>query len=93
MTITNNINGTGRELVEKLVKRVLGKAYEASTVIIDDFDLDRVYLTIDGEEYTIRTWDIHETEHTVAIRWTLFKSVGDHSDELSSGESRFNINE
>jgi hypothetical protein len=92
MTITNKIYGKGRETVEKLVRQVLIEKYKSSTITIDDFDLDRVYLTIDGEEYTIRTWDIREKPHIVAIRWTLFKSVGDHSDELSSGESKFYVN-
>ncbi|MFP3391794.1 hypothetical protein [Brevibacillus sp. SIMBA_040] len=53
---------------------------------IEDFDLDRVWITRNEEEYTIRTWDFTESR----VRWTLFKMIdnGDgtgHGEELKEG--------
>ena len=45
--------------------------------IIEDFDLDRVYLNIDGWDYTIRTWNIYEDDYDetkARVDYTLFKT-------------------
>lgn len=46
-----------------------------------DFDLDRVEVKMNGEDYIIRTWDISEED----IRWTLFKKVSEEFEEIKSG--------
>lgn len=53
---------------------------------INDWDLDRVYLDVAGDEYDIRMWNITDVD----IRWTLFKIIDDgdgsgHGEEVSSG--------
>lgn len=43
-------------------------------IIIKDYDLDRVYLDINGEEFDIRTWNISEIDNSkIEIIYTLFK--------------------
>ncbi len=62
-------------------------------VIIDDFDLRRVYLHIDGEEYDIRTWDIRKTDKNFIIEWTLFwfKKGESCGTRIGAGTNRFSI--
>jgi len=65
-----------------LAEKVVGK----KDVIINDWDLDRVYLNKGKDEMTIRMWDITDTY----IRWTLFLDVpdndgGSHGEEIKSG--------
>lgn len=57
---------------------------ECNKVIIDDVDYDRIYLTIDGEEYDIRTWSYRpirlDSDGKVCaemVRYTLFKMIMD----------------
>lgn len=46
-----------------------------------DYDLDRVYLDIDGKDYNIRMWNIDEN----GIRFSVFDCSGDSGDELYHG--------
>ena len=60
-------------------------------VIIEDWDLDRVYLTIDGQDYDIRMWDIWETKKQLNFRWTLFTWLNGETSgtDLNEGYTRF----
>ena len=85
-------NDTDNEYVEELVVDVLNrtkksKFLSADDVVIDDYDLDRVYLDIDDHEYTIRTWNISEDEETgfIVIEWTLYITVDDYEEKLKYG--------
>jgi len=81
--------------LESLVSRVLNKCeiHPDGTVIIDDWDLDRVYLTIDNQDYVIRMWNIGGTEKLVIIEWTLFlfKENESHGTRIEAGVCRFKI--
>ena len=94
MKVTN-LCGEDNKLLEPLVTRVLKKCeiHPVESVTIEDWDLDRVYLTIDGQEYTIRMWDIRESEKTVMIEWSLFlfKEGEDCGTRINGGNSYFRI--
>lgn len=69
VNMTNNINIT--KLVESAIHAT---CFEDSNIIIKDYDLDRVYLDINGEEFDIRTWNISEIGNSkIEIIYTLFK--------------------
>lgn len=94
--ITDNAGLT--RMAKDLTVQVLaqGNISEEMPVTIDDWDLDRIYMTIGDKEYTIRTWDIHQTERLIKVRWTLFVIVGDssgnaHGEEICGGNSQFKI--
>lgn len=90
-----NLCGDDNEYLESLVSRVLNRCEirPDNPVIIDDWDLDRVYLTIDDQDYTIRMWNIRETERMVIIDWTLFLFKENEScgTRIEGGVSRFRI--
>jgi len=95
--ITDNAGLT--KMAKDLTVQVLaqGNISEKTPVTIDDWDLDRIYMTIGDKEYTIRTWDIHQTKRLIKVRWTLFVTVGDidsgtaHGEEICGGNSQFKI--
>ena len=64
---------------------------KTETITIDDWDLDRIYLAIDGKEYTIRMWNIWETEKMVNFEWSLITWLNGESSgtTLTRGYSRF----
>ena len=74
-------------------------------VVIDDIEFSkRIFLTIDGEEYDIRTWNFHpesEDENgeicSEIVDYTVFKMVMDnngagHGEEVSEGRLRIEWN-
>ena len=75
----------------------LGRIGTEKVVTIDEWDLDRIYMTIDGKDYTIRTWDVRQVKQEMKVRWTLFVTVGDiesgtaHGEEICHGYSQFKI--
>lgn len=87
--------------IEKFVTDVLDIGeISGDEVIIEDIEFSkRVFLTVDGEEYTIRTWNFHPVEvdnngKTCAemVDYTLFKMVSDelgsHGEEMDEGYLR-----
>lgn len=97
--ITNNIKARAYvQWLEGFVSSVLSNAeIECSEVSIDDVEPSkRIYLTVDGTDYTIRTWDYTPIYYDDKgnpdyenIRYTLFKSVedelGSHGEEVEKG--------
>ena len=89
--------------IERFVVNVINKAkLNCKEVVIDDIEFSkRIFLTIDAEEYDIRTWNFHPVDKdkngkTCAeiVDYTLFKMVMDnngngHGEEV--GEGRLNI--
>jgi hypothetical protein len=70
------INETSADFLNDFVEDVLDKfVRKFNTCEIKDYDLDRVYLSLDGEEFDIRTWDIREVNNTLLVRWTLFQMM------------------
>lgn len=95
--VTDNAGLT--RMAKDLTVQVLaqGNISEETPVTIDGWDLDRIYMTIGDKDYTIRTWDIHQTKRLIKVRWTLFVTVGDfdngtaHGEEICGGSSQFKI--
>ena len=89
----NNLSREDNKLLKPLVSRVLNKCeiHPGVPVNIDDWDLDRVYLTIDGHEYIIRTCDIHESDKMIIIDWSLvlFREGENHGTLINSGICKF----
>lgn len=67
--------------INQVIKELACEVFSDDNFTIDDFDWDRVWITRNNEEYTIRTWDITESE----IDWTLFRMV-DNGDGTGHGE-------
>jgi hypothetical protein len=95
--ITNKTNAKFlNELVTKVLRKSIGINNE---VIIDDWDLDRIYLKINNNEHTIRMWNIFNNgKNAVKVQWTLFKIIDDldgssHGEELACGISIVNTKE
>lgn len=88
--------------IETFVRHALYKEnllYEVEEVIIEDIEFDkRILLNIDGEEYSIRTWNfrpinVDENGNTCEelVDYTLFKMVVDadgngHGEEIGEGQ-------
>lgn len=93
LKITNE-SGRENKYVEQLVHEILtGWAQVPSNAAVKDWDLTRIPLDVDGEEFIVRMWNIHEGETTITIRWTLFRIDGDHGDPVQNGETVIKINE
>ena len=73
------------EFFAKYVAKCAG--LDADKVVLRTYDLDRVYLSYDGTEYTIRMWNINNAE---VKDYTLFRMVSDgsgyHGEEVYRGE-------
>lgn len=88
--------------IETFVRHVLyteNLLYTVEEVIIEDIEFDkRIFLNIDGEEYTIRTWNfkpinIDKNENTCEelVDYTLFKMISDadgngHGEKIGEGK-------
>ena len=87
------INKTEYEIIKKLVKRVFKKCgvTPQGLVVINDFDLRRVHMDINGVEYDIRTWNIYETKtkKSIVFEWSLFYYDGEGAIRLGGGINRF----
>ena len=72
MTIENT---TDNKYLDALIKDAFdGIPYDDPYIIVKDYDLDRVNLDVDGEEFNIRTWNISEIGNSkIEIIYTLFK--------------------
>lgn len=72
MTIENK---TDNKYLDILIRDVFdGMPYDDPYITIKDYDLDRVYLDVDGEEFNIRTWNISDIDTIkIKIDYTLFK--------------------
>ena len=92
--------------IEQFVMDVINKAkLNCKKVVIGDIEFSkRIFLTIDEEEYDIRTWNFHpvsedENGETCAeiVDYTLFKMIMDnngngHGEEVDEGRLRIEWN-
>lgn len=99
MRIINKVDDASYvQWVKEFVRQVIQvSGIECKKVIIEDIEWSkRIFLEIDGEEYTIRTWDFLPLEHdeqgypcAEIIQYTLFKIVedddGSHGEEVCDG--------
>lgn len=72
--------------IDKFIIRVLKHAHiKCKEVVIEDIDPSkRIFIFVDGKEYTIRTWNYHIVEYdnngvpcAERVEYTLFKMVED----------------
>lgn len=97
--VTNNVTYKDYiQWLEGFVRRVIcDSKIECSELIIDDIEPSkRIFLVIDGEDYTIRTWNFHVIDvddngnpWAEAVRYSFYKMVEDkdgmHGEEISDG--------
>lgn len=102
MKITNKVTDeTYIQWIESFVKEVITRAnISCNEVIIEDVEHSkRIFLTIDGEEYDIRTWNFRPAKKDKSGRtcaemvdYTLFQMVkdntGSHGKEVSEGRNK-----
>ena len=102
MNIINKITEPSyTQWVEKFVSDVITHAaLSPKQVIIEDFEFSRnIFLTIDNEEYSIRTWNfesigIDKNRKTCAelVRYSLYKFIqdedGSYGEEIYYGEEK-----
>lgn len=94
MKIINKVtNEDYVQWIEKFVTRVLKHAYiKCKEVVIEDIEPSkRIFISIDGKEHDIRTWNYHIVKYdnngipcAERVEYTLFKIVSD--DDGSHGE-------
>lgn len=95
MTIKNEVtNKYYIQWIEKFVKDVLRKArIKCNEVTILDIEEDRrVFIEVDNQEYTIRTWsftpiayDKNDNVCSEYVTYTLFKIVENCGEEICVG--------
>lgn len=78
MVFQNGFNANVVSFVEAVLEQANVNYHEAICV---DFDLDRIYLTIDNTPYTIRMWNIDDT----GIRFSVYKDTKTDTVELYHG--------
>ena len=106
MKIINNVNKEVlqtfgyEQWIEQFVENVINKArLECNEVTIIDLDGKTIYLSIDGQEYNLRTWNFHPVkrdENNIVcaemVDYTLYEMVkdetGGHGNEISNGMTR-----
>lgn len=109
MKITNKVDNDilqafgYKQWVEQFVKNVINQAWlECEEVAIEKIEQGKsIFLSIDGKEYNIRTWNFNpvkrdENNNVCAemVDYTLFEIIkdanGKHSNGVSNGMIRIN---
>ena len=78
------------ENIVRLTEIVFDECGLEGELIIDDWDLDRIYITKEGREWIIRTWNVREnSKGRVVIDWILYFMKPDGSSaERSMGSGK-----
>lgn len=78
----NIVNKTDNKYLDELAEDALHQTEfdnDNTYIIIKDYDLDRVYLDVNGEEFNIETWNTFDIgADKIEIIYGLFKIDGDH---------------
>lgn len=99
MKIINKVDDPNYiQWIEKFVTQIIQEPMlSCEEVVIDDVDDKHIYLSVDGEEYAIRTWNFRTVKKDEEKRpcaemvdYTLFKMVDDddgggHGEEICKG--------
>ena len=103
MKIINKVRDEGYiQWVEEFANQIIQQSkLQCNEVVIEDIEYSKhIYLSIDGNEYDIRTWNFYPDEkddkgHTCAekVGYTLFRIVDDgdgsgHGEEICKGSLR-----
>lgn len=95
MKITSNIeNSNYTQWITGFVESVINQAdLKCNEIVIDEVDDDRMWLTIDGLEYIIRTWNFEPVTYDSQGRpcaeradFTLFKYVSNMEEVCRGAE-------
>ena len=79
ITIEDRSESKNKYIVE-LTRIVFDECGLEGELTIDDWDLDRIYITKEGREWIIRTWNAQENNKgRVVIDWTLYRMKPDGS--------------
>jgi hypothetical protein len=74
------------EYLTLLTRKALNKAHKNwETCTIDDYDLDRIYLDLDGTSYTIRMWNIEDFGNKVQTLYTLYLDMWNEEEHYGYG--------
>ena len=85
ITIIEDKSEHKNENIVKLTEIVFDKCGLEGELTIDDWDLDRIYITRNRREWIIRTWNVREnSKGRVVIDWTLFRMKPDGSSAEGS---------
>lgn len=81
------------ERVEELTRIVFEECGLEGELVIDNWDIDRIFITKEERKWLIRTWNIRENNKGRAvIFWTLYRIVPDGScSEVGSGKTVIKI--
>ena len=80
ITIKEDKSEYKNENIVRLTEIVFDECGLGGELVIEDWDCDRVYVTKDGREWIIRTWNVREnSKGRVVIDWTLYRMKPDGS--------------
>lgn len=99
MKIINKVEDAAYiQWVEQFVNQIIQKSkIDCKEVAVEDIEYSKyIYLSIDGEEYDIRTWNFHPVKKdeqsrtcTEMVDYTLFRTINDdtgsHGEEICNG--------
>lgn len=90
ITIIEDKSEHKNENIVRLTEIVFDECGLEGELVIEDWDLDRIYITKEGREWIIRTWNIREnSKGRVVIDWTLYRMKPDESSaERSMGSGK-----
>lgn len=89
---SKNIEESEHKRFPTNVKELAEEVFGDMVFRIENYDLDRIYLTTpNDEEYVIRMWSVTETQ----VRWTLFKTIwkedgSGYGEKIKSGIHKVN---
>ena len=88
MTIENKTDNKYLDILIKDAFNRMAYPYNNPHITVKDYDLDRVYLDVDGEEFNIRTWNILDIDTTkIEIEYTLFKVLSEGYYKIYKGKT------
>lgn len=79
------------DVIEKSEEENILEKEKIKEIELIDIDLDRMYLSIDGEVLWIRTWDIIEDEKEIFFSWGLFGTQNNNSICYGQGNTTIKI--
>lgn len=85
ITIKEDKSEHKNENIVRLTEIVFDECGLEGDLVIEDWDFDRIYVTKEGREWIIRTWNIREnSKGRVVIDWTLYRMKPDGSSAEGS---------
>lgn len=74
----------------KAVVGLVDTVFNGENVEVTDWDMDRIYIDKNNQEYTIRMWNVTDKY----VRWELFKMIDDedgggHGESIKEGTFKY----